>query len=402
VTAGLLRNGVRGSARALCVAALTVAILFAPMAIAPGGHSAAAYPVDPNWTPPPTVYIPETGQTIDRLFLDLWRTGGGLFTYGYPITPEIEEAGGKIVQYFEYARFEYFPQGDEFGNLVALGTIGTEFGAPVLPRRLGYNASGAAHDSARIARAWLPLADADAAAKAAGEPSYWFVPETRHGTWGAFRAFWEATGAAAYLGNPVSEEYALNGTNYQMFERGKLQWRAGEEVSMVPIGQLLAERYRLSTAPQPQGDVPVYDEALFVPPRAMPSLAAAPTPPNNNRSIVVSLSQQALWVYENGEVIDSTYVSTGTEKFRTPSGLYYVNSKIDSQTMEGVLGGEYYNVPDVPYVMYFTDRGHAIHGAYWHDNFGQTMSHGCINLPLDIASWMYSWAPMGMAVLIVD
>lgn len=166
----------------------------------------AAYPVDPTWTPPPTVYIPETGQTIDRLFLDLWRTGGGTLTYGYPITPEIEGADGTIVQYFEYARFEYLPEGDENGNVVALGAIGTELGAPVLPRRPGYNASSTAHDGARIARAWLPLRDEDVAAKRAGEPSYLFVTETRHGVWGGFRAYWEATGAAAYLGNPVSEE----------------------------------------------------------------------------------------------------------------------------------------------------------------------------------------------------
>jgi hypothetical protein len=377
-------------------------VLAAMMLVAPIAMPAMAYPVDPNWAPPPTVYIPETGQTIDRLFLEQWRTGGSTFTYGYPISPEIEEEDGKIVQYFEYARFEYLPDGDEFGNLVVLGNIGTEFGAPVLPRRLDYRASSAAADSARIARAWLPVSAEDAAAKAAGEPSYWYVPETGHGTWGGFRAYWEATGGASYLGNPVSEEYVLHGTNYQMFERGLLQWRAGEEVSPVPIGQFLAKRYGIPTEPQPQGDIPVYDEALFVPPRAVPSLAAAPAPPNNDRSIVVSLSQQALWAYEGGKVIDSTYVSTGTEKFATPTGLYYVNTKIDSQTMEGVLGGEYYNVPDVPYVMYFTDRGHAIHGAYWHNNFGSVMSHGCINLPLDVAAWMYSWAPMGMAVLIID
>jgi hypothetical protein len=341
-------------------------VLAAMMLVAPIAMPAMAYPVDPNWAPPPTVYIPETGQTIDRLFLEQWRTGGSTFTYGYPISPEIEEEDGKIVQYFEYARFEYLPDGDEFGNLVVLGNIGTEFGAPVLPRRLDYRASSAAADSARIARAWLPVSAEDAAAKAAGEPSYWYVPETGHGTWGGFRAYWEATGGASYLGNPVSEEYVLHGTNYQMFERGLLQWRAGEEVSPVPIGQFLAKRYGIPTEPQPQGDIPVYDEALFVPPRAVPSLAAAP------------------------------------EKFATPTGLYYVNTKIDSQTMEGVLGGEYYNVPDVPYVMYFTDRGHAIHGAYWHNNFGSVMSHGCINLPLDVAAWMYSWAPMGMAVLIID
>jgi len=59
-------------------------------------------------------------------------------------------------------------------------------------------------------------------------------------------------------------------------------------------------------------------------------------------------------------------------------------------------------VPQVPDVMYFTDRGHAIHGAYWHNEFGTTMSHGCINLPLDVSSWMYQWAPVGMPVLIVE
>ena len=399
MTADLARRLRQARRRRIWVAVLAVAILFGPVAL-PG--TTAAYPVDPNWTPPATVYIPETGQTIDRLFLDQWRTGGGIFTYGFPITPEIEEAGGKVVQYFEYARFEYSPQADAGGNLVTLGAVGSELGAPVLPRRLGYKASGAANDSARIAKAWLPLGPEDAAAKAAGEPSYWFVPETGHGTWGGFRSFWEATGGADYLGNPVSEEYVLNGTNYQVFERGKLQWRAGEEITLAPIGQLLAERYRLPTEPQPQGDVPVYDESLFVPPRAVPSLSQAPAPPNGDRSIVVSLSQQALWAYEGGEVVERTYVSTGKERFETPTGLYYVNTKIDSQTMEGVLGGEYYNVPDVPYVMYFTDRGHAIHGAYWHDNFGTPMSHGCINLPLEVAEWMYSWAPSGMAVLIVE
>ncbi len=100
-------------------------------------------------------------------------------------------------------------------------------------------------------------------------------------------------------------------------------------------------------------------------------------------------------------MVRTTYVSTGTERFRTPPGLFFVNSKIDKQTMAGVLGGEYYNVPDVPYVMYFTDRGHALHGTYWHDNFGTPMSHGCVNLPLGVAEWLYGWAPVGMAVLIV-
>jgi lipoprotein-anchoring transpeptidase ErfK/SrfK len=58
-------------------------------------------------------------------------------------------------------------------------------------------------------------------------------------------------------------------------------------------------------------------------------------------------------------------------------------------------------VPDVPSVLYFTNRGHALHGTYWHNNFGVPMSHGCVNLPLDVAAWLYNRAPVGTLVLIV-
>src|SRR4051794_12175706 len=92
------------------------------------------------------------------------------------------------------------------------------------------------------------------------------------------------------------------------------------------------------------------------------------------------------------------YVSTRRGGFEKPGGNLYGSSKIENQTMEGVLGGEYYNVPDVPWVMYFTDGGHALHGTYWHNNFGSVMSHGCVNLPMDVAEWMYGWAPIGMRV----
>ena len=58
-------------------------------------------------------------------------------------------------------------------------------------------------------------------------------------------------------------------------------------------------------------------------------------------------------------------------------------------------------MPQVPDVMYFTNEGHALHGTYWHHNFGQEMSHGCVNLPMDVAAWMYQWAPVGARVEIV-
>ena len=130
--------------------------------------------------------------------------------------------------------------------------------------------------------------------------------------------------------------------------------------------------------------------------------AAAPAPPAGYaQSIVVSLSRQLLWAYEWDTVILRTAVSTGKPGFETPTGLFAINAKLESQTMEGVIGGESYNVPDVPWVMYFTDWGHALHGTYWHANFGVPMSHGCVNLPVETAAWLYGWAPIGTLVRIV-
>jgi lipoprotein-anchoring transpeptidase ErfK/SrfK len=119
------------------------------------------------------------------------------------------------------------------------------------------------------------------------------------------------------------------------------------------------------------------------------------------KSIVVSIGQQAMTAYKGDNAVLSSYVSTGRSGFDTPVGTYAVLSKLPSQTMEGVVGGEYYNVPDVPWVMYFTNEGHALHGTYWHNSFGTPMSHGCVNLPLDVAAWLYDWAPVGTPVLIV-
>ena len=120
------------------------------------------------------------------------------------------------------------------------------------------------------------------------------------------------------------------------------------------------------------------------------------------KAIVVSISHQMLWAYKGDRVVLRSYVSTGRAGFDTPVGAFTILSKLPSQTMEGVIGGEYYNVPDVPWVLYFTNSGHALHGTYWHNNFGTPMSHGCVNLPMDVAAWLYDWAPVGTPVQIVS
>jgi uncharacterized protein YgiM (DUF1202 family) len=109
----------------------------------------------------------------------------------------------------------------------------------------------------------------------------------------------------------------------------------------------------------------------------------------------VNLSSQFMRVFRGNTVIMQTYVSTGKPGFATPTGTFYINRKLVTRTMSGVLGGEYYNVPNVPWVMYFTNVGHAVHGAYWHNQFGRVRSHGCINLPVPFSESLYRITPIG-------
>ncbi len=152
---------------------------------------------------------------------------------------------------------------------------------------------------------------------------------------------------------------------------------------------------------------PYVTEPVLAPYWATQAAIAYPGPGREqwgDKELVVSLSQQRLWAFEGDRAILSTLVSTGTAEtyeVSTPPGHYRISVKLLKETMEGTVSGEDYRVEDVPWVMYFTDEGHALHGTYWHANFGTPMSHGCVNLPLDVAEWMYGWAPEGTGVTIV-
>lgn len=80
-------------------------------------------------------------------------------------------------------------------------------------------------------------------------------------------------------------------------------------------------------------------------------------------------------------------VSTGTRWTPTVAGRYHIYLKVRSQAMSGPG----YYLPNVPYVMFFY-RAYSLHGTYWHSNFGQPMSHGCVNLRTEDAQWLYEWS----------
>ncbi|MFN2226843.1 MAG: LysM peptidoglycan-binding domain-containing protein, partial [Anaerolineae bacterium] len=104
--------------------------------------------------------------------------------------------------------------------------------------------------------------------------------------------------------------------------------------------------------------------------------------------IDVDLSSQRVRAYTGNTVVRSMLVSTGIARYPTPTGRFYIQSKYPSVTMSGPG----YYLPGVPHTMFFY-RGYALHGTYWHNNFGTPMSHGCINLSKKNAAWLYKWAP---------
>ncbi|NLX08357.1 MAG: L,D-transpeptidase family protein [Chloroflexi bacterium] len=115
------------------------------------------------------------------------------------------------------------------------------------------------------------------------------------------------------------------------------------------------------------------------------------------KKIVVRLKQQRVYAYENNRLVRSVIVSTGLPQTPTVEGEFKIYIKREKQTMTGPG----YYLPDVPYVMYFY-QGYGLHGTYWHDNFGEPMSHGCVNLPTHEARWFYEWAEIGTPVEVLS
>jgi lipoprotein-anchoring transpeptidase ErfK/SrfK/uncharacterized protein YgiM (DUF1202 family) len=116
--------------------------------------------------------------------------------------------------------------------------------------------------------------------------------------------------------------------------------------------------------------------------------------------IEVNLSSQTMTVWRGSTKVSSSLVSTGKPGFSTPTGTFYISTKYTSVTMSGCVNGECWNTPGVPWAMLFRSGGFFIHGAYWHNAFGTVRSHGCVNLPVPYAEWLYGWTPSGTRVWI--
>ena len=363
-----------------------------------------------DWVAPTTVYVQTTGHTVSEPFLDMWRRYQRYL--GDPLTEPVKrkldvpgvDLKTRTVQYFRNAvlvQTKDDPRGDRWDvQALPLGEAALDLDRDEIP---------AAALTTKGTCTGLGSGDCRR------------FDETKHTLRWGFKTYWEDNGGTQIIGMPITEEFKTeDGLSVQYFERGVLRWTEKRDVHPVANGRrfIKLETSIRQTKIKRPSDVPVYEDSIFEPPVAEDVQEvedgeelegvggqSGPGPQQGAyKEIVVSISQQYLWAYEGDSVVVETYVSTGTAEVietTTPVGYWAVNTKVDVQDMEGTISGEYYFVEDVPYVMYFDGLGNALHGTYWHSNFGSPMSHGCVNLPMDVAAIIYAWAEVGTAVTVI-
>ena len=128
-------------------------------------------------------------------------------------------------------------------------------------------------------------------------------------------------------------------------------------------------------------------------PESLLNLIAAPA--DGKKWIEVNLSEQTLTAWQGDVVVMHTRISSGLSGTPTVTGRFTIGNRYKAQRMTGPG----YDLPGVPWVMYFYGS-YAIHGAYWHNNFGVPMSHGCVNMRVNESEMIYNWAPAGTEVYV--
>ncbi len=308
---------------------------------------------------PGMVYFPVTGHHVAGDFLEFWRENGGTEGAGYPVSEEIRD-GERARQYFERGVIEYAP------------TKGLTFG------RLGAEAVAGRRESAFRPRTREEYGS--------DQPGRRFFAESGHGIAGAFAKYWGENSGLARFGYPLSEplpEPVGEGKAMlpvQYFERGRMElW--GDRVRVANLGRDLAVTKRLGAEPVAMSRSAVEYSANIWP-----------------KWIDVNLKTQNLVAYEGNVVVQSFQVTTGKPGYETPPGSYRIFTKLRSDRMRGPD----YDLPNVPWAMYFLGGGWAIHGAPWRSVYGpgteREGSHGCVNSPMVGVDKLYQWAPLGTTV----
>ncbi len=141
----------------------------------------------------------------------------------------------------------------------------------------------------------------------------------------------------------------------------------------------------------------------------------APSPTAAGKEIVVSISREWMWAYENGVEVYNSAVMTARPSLSTPTGTYHIFLKLHPTTFTSPwpYGSSYWYPPTfINYALEWKAGGFFLHDSWWHSVYGpgtngwhydpkfgwQWGTHGCIAMPLSAAAWLYNWAPIGTLV----
>ncbi len=114
-----------------------------------------------------------------------------------------------------------------------------------------------------------------------------------------------------------------------------------------------------------------------------------------SRWVGIDLYEQVLIAYEGGTPVFATLISSGLPGWDTRAGVFNVYGRQINAPMSGAEGrDDAYRLENVPYAMYF-DGDISLHGTYWHNGFGYRQSHGCVNLTVSDAAWLWDWLGNG-------
>lgn len=357
------------------------------------------------------VYFKGTGHTLRGTMLDYWRANGAADGFGPPIS-EPFALNGYYSQAFNKVVLQYIPEYQWVDAPVMraapIGSVLAKANGDLVTD-VGVRAFGGGD---RRSSVWTPLdPNGDSVANSVSKGGVFFQ-ETGHTVTDDFLTWYQANDGGYYMGQPISQQFTKAGVRWQYFEGGALR-KLAKGVDSLPLANLALLRLGVDTTKVEQGDLQEFDESLF-------RTAANPYPQGpddapGRKWVEVSLTDQQLWAYQGSTLVHTTLVSTGLTPNNTSTGTFYTRLKYPEQDMKGFTddtgevvatgddnGGDdslsSYDVKDVPNVVYFSTIAEAFHGTYWHSNFGNPMSHGCVNLPLDVAAWFYGWAPLGVMV----
>ncbi len=128
---------------------------------------------------------------------------------------------------------------------------------------------------------------------------------------------------------------------------------------------------------------------IFTPEELAP---LSPQVPPGEKHIEIYIDRQLLLAFEWDVFVYAARVATGRKNYESPIGWFHTFHKRPTYHMFG--GADEFSVfdlPGVPWNSYITENGVALHGTYWHNDFGTPHSHGCINMAVQDAKWIFRW-----------